>query len=147
MTISTVPTVPTETLKDFIKGQGYGVAPSAVVAICEQLLAVREAQSEPVAVLDIQRNREDKPFLLIENAAARKLPDDTYQLYTAPPAPALHGELLEAMAEVIRISDRDHEAWIRAKNAISVCRVAMLIAAPTMIQEGDDNQLENNSDE
>jgi len=54
-----------------------------------ELLAAREAQSVPVAVLDIQRNRDDKPFLLIENAAALELPDDTYQLYTAPPAPAV----------------------------------------------------------
>jgi len=42
--------------------------------------------------------------------------------YTAPPA--VTDELLEAMDEVIRISDRDHEAWDRAKNAISACRVA-----------------------
>lgn len=40
--------------------------------------------------------------------------------------PAVTGELLEAMDEVIRISDRDHEAWSRAKNAISACRAAML---------------------
>lgn len=48
------------------------------------------------------------------------------ELFTAPPAPAVTGDLLEAMAEVIRISDRDHEAWDRAKNAISACRAAML---------------------
>ncbi|UAN60492.1 hypothetical protein [Serratia sp. JSRIV004] len=50
--------------------------------------------------------------------------------YTAPPAPAVPSELLDAMAEVIRISDRDHEAWDRAKAAISACRAA-LAAAPT----------------
>lgn len=44
----------------------------------------------------------------------------------APPAPAVPAELLDAMAEVIRISDRDHEAWGRAKAAISACRAAML---------------------
>ena len=42
------------------------------------------------------------------------------------PAPAAAGELLEAMEEVIRISDRDHEAWDKAKAAISACRAAML---------------------
>ncbi|WP_454878639.1 hypothetical protein [Serratia inhibens] len=41
-------------------------------------------------------------------------------------APAVTGELLEAMDEVIRISDRDHVAWVRAKSAISNCRAAML---------------------
>ncbi|HGM5417702.1 TPA: hypothetical protein ACKP1J_002073 [Serratia liquefaciens] len=52
-------------------------------------------------------------------------------LYTAPPAPAVTRDLLEAMTEVIRISDRDHEAWSRAKEAIATCRTAMLAAAPT----------------
>lgn len=42
------------------------------------------------------------------------------------PAPSAAGELLEAMEEVIRISDRDHEAWDKAKAAISACRAAML---------------------
>jgi hypothetical protein len=51
------------------------------------------------------------------------------EAYTAPPA--LPDELLEAMDEVIRISDRDHEAWGRAKEAIATCRAAMLAAAPT----------------
>ncbi len=45
---------------------------------------------------------------------------------TAPPAPAMVGELLEAMEEIIRISDRDHIAWARAKAAISACRTAIL---------------------
>jgi hypothetical protein len=39
-------------------------------------------------------------------------------------APAVPAELLDAMAEVIRISDRDHEAWNRAKDAISAYRAA-----------------------
>lgn len=42
------------------------------------------------------------------------------------PEPAAEGELLDAMEEVIRISDRDHEAWDKAKAAISACRAAML---------------------
>jgi hypothetical protein len=43
-----------------------------------------------------------------------------------PPASVVTGELLEAMDEVIRISDRDHDAWNRAKEAIAACRAAML---------------------
>ncbi|WP_432409828.1 hypothetical protein [Serratia marcescens] len=42
------------------------------------------------------------------------------------PAPAVPDELLDAMEEVIRISDRDHEAWDKAKAAITACRAAML---------------------
>ncbi|MDI3149334.1 hypothetical protein [Serratia nevei] len=44
----------------------------------------------------------------------------------APPAPAVPGELLDAMDEVVRISDREHDAWVRAKEAITACRAAML---------------------
>ncbi|TYD01639.1 hypothetical protein NHG68_19610 [Enterobacter sp. Z1] len=48
------------------------------------------------------------------------------RLYTAPPAPMLPDESLSAMEEVLRISDRDHEAWHKAKSAIADCRAAML---------------------
>lgn len=58
------------------------------------------------------------------------------RLLSAPPAQvvnpeftgatAVQDELLDAMDEVIRISDRDHEAWDRAKEAITACRAAML---------------------
>ncbi|EJA2551630.1 hypothetical protein OHN11_09730 [Serratia marcescens] len=53
----------------------------------------------------------------------------TTPIYTAPPAPAvptLPTALLDAMDEVLRISDRDHEAWDKAKSAITACRAAML---------------------
>ncbi|MGR7930778.1 DUF551 domain-containing protein [Salmonella enterica] len=49
------------------------------------------------------------------------------KFYTAPPAPvSVSDELLSAMEEVLRISDRDHEAWHKAKAGILSCRVAML---------------------
>ena len=38
---------PNEMLNDFIKGNGYGVAPSAVVEMARELLALRKAFSEP----------------------------------------------------------------------------------------------------
>lgn len=40
--------------------------------------------------------------------------------------PAVPEELLSAMEEVLRISDRDHEAWHKARNGIASCRAAML---------------------
>ena len=50
-------------------------------------------------------------------------------LYTAPQqAPVVPDELLSAMEEVLRISDRDHEAWHKARNGIAACRAAMLQA-------------------
>jgi hypothetical protein len=48
-------------------------------------------------------------------------------LYTAHPAPvSVPDELLSAMEEVLRISDRDHEAWHKAKAGILSCRAAMI---------------------
>lgn len=68
----------------------------------KELLAARESQSVPVAVLDIQRNREDKPRLLMEYGSALDLPDDTYLLFTAPPAPAVTDERAEFEAFIER---------------------------------------------
>lgn len=75
--------VSTETLKDFIIGQGYGVAPSAVVSICEELLAVREAQ--PVAWTDREELAfvNDMACMWTKGMGINEVP-----LYTAPPAAA-----------------------------------------------------------
>ncbi|MEX2986866.1 hypothetical protein [Serratia fonticola] len=94
----TISTVTTETLKDFISGQGYGVAPSAVVAICEQLLAVREAQ--PVAYRYRYNGKHLASAGCGDMVSSWKYceevdlvnPDERYEhqaLFTAPPAPAL----------------------------------------------------------
>lgn len=48
----------------------------------------------------------------------------TVPLYSTPPAPVLPEELLSAMEEVLRISDRDHEAWHQARAGIVACRAA-----------------------
>ena len=54
------------------------------------LSALRE-RAEPVAVLDIQSGRQDgNKFALVFTRAAHTLPDDVYNLYTAPPAPVEH---------------------------------------------------------
>ena len=45
-------------------------------------------------------------------------------LYAAPPAPVVPEELLTAMEEVLRISDRQHDAWDKAKAAITTLRAA-----------------------
>ena len=51
-------------------------------------------------------------------------------VYAAPPAPVVPEELLSAMEEVLRISDRDHEAWHKARNGIVSCRAATLQGQP-----------------
>lgn len=47
------------------------------------------------------------------------------EYYSAQPAPSVPEELLSAMEEVLRISDRDHDAWHKAKCAIASCRATM----------------------
>ncbi len=56
--------------------------------------------------------------------------DCVIPLYSAPPAPvSVPDELLSAMEEVLRISDRDHDAWHKVKAGIVSCRAAMLQGA------------------
>ncbi|HGY2638801.1 TPA: hypothetical protein ACNVZR_001127 [Citrobacter freundii] len=43
-------------------------------------------------------------------------------------SPTASEELLSAMEEVLRISDRDHEAWHKVRSGIASCRAAMLQA-------------------
>lgn len=85
-----------------------------------ELLAVREAA--PYGYLREHNGQVQisiGPIRPADRASAYATPWGA--IYAAPPAPAVPGELLDAMAEVIRISDRDHEAWERAKVAISAC--------------------------
>lgn len=137
-------TLTTETLNDFIAGRGFGVAPSAVEAMARELLANREAlpvagecnkevyeNGQSVCLVDIPKETAEVICRGISQATGCKV--DWHYIggrvhikALAPPAPAMVGELLEAMEEVIRISDRDHDAWNRVKVAITAYRAAML---------------------
>lgn len=75
--------------------------------------------SEPVAYMTY------KGYLLHAGDPKVSEYSEPTPLYTAPVLP---DELLSAMQEVLRISDRDHEAWHKAKNGISACRAAMIQA-------------------
>ncbi|QIC84884.1 hypothetical protein F0336_14300 [Serratia liquefaciens] len=113
------------------------------------IVANAKTSLEQYLALELLANREAQPVLYAseETLAYAKegekslvtwsepMGDAVIPLFTAPPAavnpeltraPAVTSELLEAMAEVIRISDRDHDAWNRAKEAITSCRAAML---------------------
>ncbi|UAN49729.1 hypothetical protein KGP26_18385 [Serratia sp. JSRIV002] len=105
------------------KGHCMVIRTNADYRMAKELLAVREAQSVPVAWTD----REELAFNHDMACMWTKgMGINEVALYTAQTAPAVPTELLDAMAEVIRISDRDHEAWDRAKAAISDCRAAMI---------------------
>ena len=95
----------------------------------EDALRKEREAAVPVAVVDIQRGRGDgRKYALCYTSLGHSLPDDVYNLYAAPPAQpvAVPDELLSAMEEVLRISDRDHEAWHRVRDGIASCRAAML---------------------
>lgn len=82
----------TKVLNDFITGQGYGVAPSAVEAMASELLASREAQ--PVAYIGAQMLEDltdgargcGRVWTSSKDVLSG---DDRLALYTAPPAPAV----------------------------------------------------------
>jgi len=121
-------------MKDIISGNGFGVAPSAVVEMARQLLSSME--QEPVGITD----KSEIEGLKRGEMANVMPPDfkgidagDEVLLYAAPqlPQPAVvpSNELLSAIEEVLRISDRDHEAWHRARKGIADFRAAMLQGA------------------
>ncbi|MFT2790577.1 hypothetical protein ACMV5I_10925 [Serratia sp. T13T92] len=105
------------------KGHCMVIRTNADYRMAKELLAVREAA--PYGYLREHNGQVQisiGPIRPADRASGYATPWGA--VYAAPPA--LPGELLDAMAEVIRISDRDHEAWVRAKAAISACRAAML---------------------
>ncbi|CAI2504765.1 Uncharacterised protein [Serratia ficaria] len=108
-------TITTEWLKERLKNPRSGTE----FELITEVLANREAV--PVALVD---RRQAARGGICWQSVGKDLPHGT-ELFTTPPAPAATGELLKAMEEVIRISDRDHDAWARAKAAITACRAAM----------------------
>ena len=107
-----------------------------VEELIRELLERRERDGqEPAAyVVCTGRLYQDRPFLSFSTARIsvkdRNDGAEIKSLYAAPPAPVAQSvqvpdELLSAMEEVLRISDRDHEAWQRAREGIAALRAAM----------------------
>ncbi|WP_447881600.1 hypothetical protein [Serratia fonticola] len=106
-----------------------------------ELLAVREAQSVPAPIAFSENADADMCRAWAWEQVKKDLAPEGWSIgdscnfygfycwgwdmrrqYNEQRPPAVPGELIDAMAEVIRISDRDHEAWDRAKAAISACQ-------------------------
>lgn len=87
MTINQTAPVTDEELEQLIWGlERYGLYPRQLAAL-KELREVRRAKGEPVAVVDIQRERGDgRKYALCFTSAGHSLPDDVYNLYTVPPA-------------------------------------------------------------
>lgn len=108
-------TLTTKVLNDFITGQGYGVAPSAVEAMARELLANREAQP-------IYQIWDDGRWYDAEEHVWRETYDECCEsqyriVYTAPPSPAVPDELVE-----------EHGTW-KTQDVVfgwNACRAAML---------------------
>lgn len=122
-------TLTTKVLNDFITGQGYGVAPSAVEAMARELLANREAQPvvEPY-MYELWKWDETVPELdrwfLVERSHEKLVAGKEQKvviLYTAPPAPAVPPE--KKLPELMMASYHEAIGW-------NACRAAMLAAAP-----------------
>lgn len=126
--------------KLWIKGQALTIAD-----LDAELLAVREAQSVPAPIAFSENADADMCRTWAWEQVKKDVTTDSWTIgdsgnfygfycwgwdmrrqYNEQRAPAVPAELLDAMTEVIRISDRDHEAWGRAKAAISACRATML---------------------
>ena len=118
-----------------------GQQAKAGAAIAEIALASLEA--EPVAFSD-KRNFRDVDGDSTHTArmwGKYNFEVGDMALYAAPPAPVLPEELLSAMEEVLRISDRDHEAWHQARAGIVACRAAMQGKAVSQDKLAFDNQV------
>ncbi|MGP1205260.1 hypothetical protein ACJ8J6_01005 [Serratia sp. CY47279] len=79
-------TLTTETLNDFIAGQGFGVAPSALEAMTRELLANREAQPVLYASEETLAYAKEGEKSLV--TWSEPMGDAVIPLYTTPPAPA-----------------------------------------------------------
>lgn len=101
------------------QGINAGYLPDEILAMVNRLLA-SEAQ-EPVAdaVAWSHPNEERTCDIRLRRHDVKPGP-----LYAAPQPVAVPSELLGAMEEVLRISDRDHEAWRRVREGIAAYRAA-----------------------
>lgn len=104
-------------------GGNLGYAMADAVKVIDGAIAAFDA--EPVAW-----KAGNRAFItgIVAEMYASEVMAEIIPLYTAPSAPVVPDELLSAMEEVLRISDRDHEAWHKARNGIASCRAAMLQA-------------------
>ncbi|HHT8226907.1 TPA: DUF551 domain-containing protein [Citrobacter braakii] len=111
-------------------------SPEAVLALLDEL------EAEPVAVND------DMAYSFHHALSDSSLGADEVEeikiglraafanIASPQPAPVVPEALLSAMEEVLRISDRDHEAWHKVRNGITSCRAAMLQAGKSPATPG-----------
>lgn len=102
-------------------GGNLGYAMADAVKVIDGAIAAFGA--EPVLYAAEETLAYAKAGELHLKCLSQPMGDAVIPLYAAPLVPEA---LLFAMEEVLRISDRDHEAWNKAKIGIASCRAAML---------------------
>ncbi|EPN6926242.1 hypothetical protein ACT2X2_000968 [Citrobacter freundii] len=103
---------------------GYAMADAVKVIVG----AIAAFDAEPVLYAAEETLAYAKMGELHLKCLSQPMGDAVIPLYTAQPALVVPEELLSAMGEVLRISDRDHEAWHKVRSGIASCRAAMLQA-------------------
>lgn len=91
----------------------------AACSLTRLLNAVREAENKA----ERDDNRSDHSFYRALTLALTELQE---RRSAAEAQESVPDEMLSAMEEVLRISDRDHDAWRKAKAGIVACRAAIL---------------------
>lgn len=102
--------------------------PQVVKRLAEIALAALESRADADQHIRREVNVGGNTWVQCSNAAFEKAKSEgkhVRELYERPqPAPVVPDELLSAMEEVLRISDRDHEAWNKAKAGIVACHAS-----------------------
>lgn len=101
-------------------GGNLGYAMADAVKVIDGVIA--DFGAEPVITVG-----DDGADALAYRRLIQTFPPGT-KLYTAPPLQVVPEALLFAMEEVLRISDRDHEAWHKVRNGIAHFRAVMIHA-------------------
>lgn len=118
------------------QGINAGYQPEEILAMVNRLLAAEGQKPVAYIIQDSEARLRGNPgFLTYDSTRISEEDINEYEisvtpLYAAPQPVAVPDVLLSAMEEVLRISDRDHEAWHRARDGIAAYRAAMLNAEP-----------------
>lgn len=99
------------------RGAAHGVGECVAVPIVGKLFSVQVSHMQPHG---------DGNFSPAKGPAIGEPRLNTEE----QPVPVVPEELLSAMEEVLRISDRDHEAWHKVRNGIAACRAVQPVSAP-----------------
>lgn len=95
----------------------------AAMALAAMKLALASLEAKPIGAFHISDQQVGGTTDYIKDGEW-PIDDGVIEVYSAPPAPILPDDFLSAIEEILRISDRDHEAWHKAKSGIASFRAS-----------------------